>query len=182
MGPACFVDNETTGLDRDLRQVWESALILPDGTEHVWQLPVDLGKADPKSLAMNGFHERRAPASNLTALRTFAAEFARLTYGLHLAGANVYFDEGDLWSILRANGECPMWHYHLIDVEALAAGCLARQRDALGSEAGGFDPRPPWKHTDLVRAMGLNPDDYDRHSALGDARMAKAVYEAVMGP
>ena len=28
---------------------------------------------------------------------------------------------------------------------------------------------------------GVDPDDFDRHTALGDARWAKAIYEAVMG-
>lgn len=188
----CFVDNETTSLDRDQRQVWECALIRAEAggwAEYVWQLPVDLSKADPKSLAMNGFHERRWPRARSTSgqgptlisLPDFASRFAELTRGLTLVAANVGFDEGDLWKILRANGECPMWHYRSIEVESLAAGYLVGQRPRLGDEAGGFDPRPPWKHTDLIRALGINPDDFARHSALGDARLVKAVYERVMG-
>lgn len=194
----CFVDNETTGLDRDHREVWECALIRPEAggwAEYVWQLPVDLSKADPKSLEMNGFHERRRPLHESTRVndeRTvqgrayqtplphFARRFAELTRGLTLVAANVGFDEGDLWKILRANGECPMWHYHVIDVEALAAGWLASST-GLGGRVAPDAYRPPYKHTDLVRALGIDPDSFERHTALGDARMAKATYEAVMG-
>lgn len=40
---------------------------------------------------------------------------------------------------------------------------------------------PPWNSNDMSRAVGVEPDDFDRHTALGDARWAKAIYEAVMG-
>lgn len=189
-----FIDTETTALDRDIRQVWEVALIIGD-VEHEWRLPVDLSRADPMSLSMNGFHGRyndwdTPPEERVWKLHEFAMEFARLTRGLHLVGACVNFDEVSLWDLLRDNGECPMWHYHIIDVEALAAGWLAAiRRDA--AEVGPTPAAehwtnkqvaaPPWRSTDLSRAVGVNPDDFDLHSALGDARWAKAVYEAVMG-
>jgi hypothetical protein len=58
------------------------------------------------------------------------------------------------------------WHYHLIDVEALIAGRLAIA--------------PPWKSDDLSRAIGVEPpSDQDRHTAIGDARWVKQMYEAV---
>ncbi len=207
MSGVCFVDIETTGLDPDYHEVWEVALITPvvgatpaeDGwNEQIWQLPVDLSKADPMALNVGRFHDRRLPADSLVPLATFASEFVRDTRGLHLAGAVVSFDAERLWQLLRNNGECPMWHYHLVDVEALAAGFIAGSRAALATSvqhtseafwAGsltwaaveGPDPWPPWKSNDLSRAVGVNPDDFDRHTALGDARWAKAIYEAVMG-
>jgi hypothetical protein len=88
-----------------------------------------------------------------------------------------------------------MWHYHVIDVEALAAGYLAAIRQD-AAELGYHDrpdtpqyehegnleiARLPWKSDSLSRAVGVEPDDFDRHTALGDARWAKAIYEAVMG-
>jgi hypothetical protein len=221
----CFVDIETTGLDPDDHEVWEVGLITPvvgataaeDGwNEQIWQLPVDLSKADPMALNIGRFHDRRLPADSLVPLATFASEFVRDTRGLHLAGAVVSFDAERLWQLLRNNGECPMWHYHIIDVEALAAGWLAGRRHASDyaakvSESGdctyvaintedgpssrcrihpwtdhefSSDPTgalPPWKSADLSRAVGVNPEDFEKHTALGDARWAKAIYEAVMG-
>ncbi len=202
MSAVCFVDCETTGLDPDQHEIWEVGLIVPvvgasaddDGwTEHVWQLPVDLGKADPIALNIGRFHDRRTTETMLPMWR-FAEEFVCLTRGLHLVGACVSFDADRLWRLIRKAGECPMWHYHLIDVEALAAGWLAGIRsDAAGLPSG--EPsdaqmehrvnmdlaRPPWNSGDLSRAVGVDPDQFDRHTALGDARWAKAIYEAVMG-
>ncbi len=206
MSGVCFVDTETTGLDPDRHEIWEVGLILPDGKEHEWQLPVDLARADPIALNIGRFHERRRKSWNSVAVgrpavefqanpARFAFDFARLTRGLHLAGAVVSFDAERLWRLLRANGECPMWHYHLIDVEALAAGYVSAQSEGEGADGtrgtirverpdgtiNNIDGRPPWKSDDLSRAVGVDPDDFDRHTALGDARWAKAIYVAVMG-
>ena len=197
--PVAFVDCETTGLDPDRHEIWEVGLILPDGSEHEWQLPVDLSRADPMALKIGGFHERRGVYSDrregtpMSSHLFFAHEFVKLTNGLHLAGAVVSFDADRLWRLLRASGECPMWNYHLIDVEALAAGWLLGVRhdaadmageasDAMTEHAANVvTARPPWNSTELSLAVGVNPDQFDRHTALGDARWAAAIYEAVMG-
>jgi len=211
----CFVDTETTGLDPELHEIWEVALITPDDYRHVWQLPVDLGRADPMALKINGYRSRRAVEEGLTDHWTFASAFARLTDGLHLAGAVISFDEERLRKLLRANGQCPMWHYHLIDVEALAAGWLAGRRVAwnaadlrtktaacrfgmMNTEDGPSNyclehpwtnhelnesptgAKPPWKSEALSRAVGVDPRDFDRHTALGDALWARAIYSAVI--
>jgi hypothetical protein len=166
-----FVDTETTGLDPDRHEVWEVGLII-DGNEKLWHLPVDLGRADAIALRIGRFHDRYANEPNLmdkpfTRLTEFAEEFADLTRGRHLVGAVVSFDEERLRKLLRANGACPEWHYHLVDVEALVAGRLALA--------------PPWDSEDLSVLAGVTPSEFDRHTALGDARWAKAIYENVMG-
>ncbi len=206
MTGVCFVDTETTGLDPDRHEIWEVGIILPDGGEWDWQLPVDLGRADPMALNIGRFHQRRwqsacrtdeqgSAKDNRTELVDFASEFVNMTNGRHLAGAVVSFDAERLWKLLRANGQCPMWHYHLIDVETLAAGYIAAQSEGQGADGtkgtirverpdgtvNNIDGRPPWKSDDLSRAVGVNPDDFDRHTALGDARWAKAIYRAVVG-
>lgn len=43
-------------------------------------------------------------------------------------------------------------------------------------------PGPPWRSEDVSRALGINPDDYARHTALGDVRWAMAIYDAVINP
>ncbi|HEX7277874.1 MAG TPA: hypothetical protein VF244_10910 [Acidimicrobiales bacterium] len=200
--PVCFVDTETTGLDPDRHEIWEVALILPDGAEHVWQLPVDLARADPIALNIGRFHERRAKGwrtwnvhqddeSNITDPSWFAQEFVRLTRGLHMVGAVIDFDADRLWRLLRANGECPMWHYHKVEIEAMVVGyarglCkgIATAGDITkypGAVAAKKVAAPPWKSDELSRAIGVNPDDFDRHTALGDAQWARAMYQKVMG-
>ena len=179
-----FVDTETTGLDPDRHEIWEVACIYrgtvftsrdtesEEWIEKVWRLPVDLGRADPVALRLTGFHERTGFMSqpSPTKPNDFAADFAKITRGKHLAGAVVSFDEERLRKLLRANGACPEWHYHLIDVEALAVGSLA---------AAGKPPPLPWDSEDLSRNLGIEPDAH-RHEALADARWAKRLYEAVM--
>lgn len=164
--PVVFVDTETTGLDPDRHEIWDVALILPFGTEHEWRLPVDLGRADAFALNIGHYWERTDDGPPLTLLPVFAAQFAALTRGCHLAGAVISFDEERLRKLLRANGSCPEWHYHLVDVEALAAG-------KLGVE-------PPWDSETLSAKVGVSPAPFERHTAIGDARWAKAIYEAVM--
>ena len=221
-----FVDVESTGLDPDRHEIWEVGLIVRDegvpddagavreDAEYVWQLPVNLGRADAVALNIGRFHERRWPderADRETDTRwvgpyawegleraqeervvpdcwvgRWCRRFAELTWGAHLVGAVPSFDEERLRRLLRANGACPGWHYHLIDVEALAVGWLCgggpRRRTPEGAFTGlGDPPALPWDSRALSRAVGVEPDQYDAHTALGDARWAKALFDAIMG-
>lgn len=192
--PLAFIDTETTGLDPDRHQIWEVALITPDGSEHVWQFPIDEMTSDPFALnigrywdrcwsddndvkTLDAIYEAHNPKSRRQRFPTqgraivpgpaWCRHFRHLTAGLHLAGAVVSFDEERLRRLLHRNGVLHRWHYHLVDVEALAAG-------KLGIE-------PPWRSDDLSAALGVTVSDEDRHTALGDARWARAIYVAVMG-
>lgn len=213
MSGVAFVDTETTGLDPDRHPIWEVALITPDGGEHVWQFPVVEIEADPFALDIGRWWDRRwgtdVDVTELDAIYEAHTEktrrkyfpdegraiksgekwcqyFRTLTTGSHLCGAVVSFDEERLRRLLRSRGVLPRWHYHLIDVEALAVGWLAAGRDPLEpmteeTHVPELDKcAPPWKSGDLSRAVGVDPDKFDRHTALGDARWAKAMYEAVM--
>jgi hypothetical protein len=183
-----WLDTETTGLDTDRHEIWELAIILDalPGQEWEFHLPVDLSRADPTGLRICRFYERRyaiaphIPVANLCRWRNAAetewvistpaecAEIvARLLDGEHMVGAVPSFDAAFLTRWLRANGHAPTWHYHLADVENLAAGKLGVQ--------------PPWDSDDLTRRLGLEVDEAGRHTAIGDARWAKLMYEAVFG-
>jgi DNA polymerase III epsilon subunit-like protein len=178
-------------------------------TEHLWQLWPDLETADPNSLRISRFYERnllahltvrkdavRIPIDgselDIAADGCWASEVANnvalLLDGAHVVGAVPDFDHRFLRRWLVEEGQCWTAHYHLIDVEALAVGwlygkaaMLAKERpnvDWTGDHAGGlFDL--PWKSTDLYRALGLDPDKYEAHTALGDARLVRDVYDAV---
>lgn len=185
MSALAFVDTETTGLDPDLHEIWEVGLILRDSafgeSEYHWRLPVDLGRADPMALKISGYFER-ADSLRLTNPEDFARQFEERTRGAHLVGAVISFDEERLRRLLRRHGCCPMWHYHLIDVEALAVGYLY---GSLGEVDGDRQfPRPslPWRSDDLSRECGVEPPgDDQRHTALGDARWARDLYDSVTG-
>jgi DNA polymerase III epsilon subunit-like protein len=172
--PVVFLDLETTGLDASRHELYEVGLIEADGTEHVWWVKPNLETADPTALRIGRYYERRP--SKHTPAEKVAQEFAKLTAGRHLVGAVPSFDAGFLDPFLRRHGQAPSWHYHLVDVEALAAGFLAG-----GPEGQREIARPPWDSSKLTAALGIVTADEDKHTALGDARWAKAIYEVVMG-
>ncbi|TKG67033.1 hypothetical protein [Prauserella endophytica] len=213
----CFIDTETTGVHPD-RQVWEIAMIRdePGYGEASFFVDVDLSNADPFGLKVGGFYERHPQGRFLSArthvderfpdpfdpiarakyqTRDEAAEtVARWTHGCHLVGAVPDFDARTLDPLLRKHGLIPAWHYHLIDIEAMAAGWLLRAANALYDRSEGADDivqraqdmrdtaLAPWKSDDLARACGVEPpSEEERHTALGDARWVKRWYEAITG-
>ncbi|HET8643239.1 MAG TPA: hypothetical protein VFM37_14980 [Pseudonocardiaceae bacterium] len=190
MTPIVFIDTETTSLRPD-RRAWEIALIhRGDHGEraHHWFIEIvdlDLGEADLFSLNIGGFYQRHpqmrvtdVPDQSLSTWTLVASEedvmreVEVITRGAHLVGAVPNFDAEVLAARMRYHGIAPSWHYHLIDVEALAVGALAR---------GGTPPALPWKSDELSRALGVEPPgDTDRHTALGDAQWARAIYDSFM--
>lgn len=194
MTPLCFIDTETTGVHPD-RQVWEIAMIRRDdkGERDVsFYVDVDLSDADPFGLSVGRFYDRHPtgrwmsfssgyvpdrPAASTTGnfltRRTAADAVARWTHGAHLVGAVPNFDAETLAPLLREHALIPCWHYHLIDVEALAFGWLAAQDNV--------DLEPPWRSDALSNGVGVAPPTQEeRHTALGDARWAMRLYDAIV--
>lgn len=190
MTKLCFIDTETTGLEPDRHEVYEIGLIVRDPAlsaldlEWRWWLPIDLDHADPNALHVGRFFERRPARSRIWkgALQwtpdtgsvpeeadtwEVAASLMEMTAGAHLVGAVPSFDAAFLAPFLRSRGCCPAWHYHHICVENLIAGKLAIP--------------PPWNSNELSLKVGIDPEEYERHTALGDARWCRALYDAVMG-
>lgn len=164
-----FLDTETTGLHPDDHEVWEVGLVLRDDgreREFRWLLPVDLKRADPVALEIGRFNERYQFDEVQQDLQEWCAEFSDLTAGAHLVGAVISFDEERLRRLLWRHNFEPEWHYHLVDVEGMVAGALGIQ--------------PPWKSDDLAAAVGVTLDESERHTALGDARWAMRIYDAVI--
>jgi hypothetical protein len=198
-----FLDCETTSLRHD-RRAWEVGIIdrRPghSDVEHSWFIELndlDLGNADLRSLEVGRFHDRHPHARLDEEPDPFAAldetsvmmQVEAITRGAHIVGAVVNFDTEVLGNQMRQNGICPSWHYHLCDVENLAAGWLHRHAAVLENRAGAIDEatalrevaRPPWDSHALSRAVGVEPDGFDRHTALGDAKWARAIFDAVTG-
>lgn len=192
MTPLCFIDTETTGV-HPARRVWEIAIIRRDDqgeTEHLIQIrDVDLSVADPFGLKIGGFYERHAQygpppqtreeadaRGDLLTEQQAAWHVERLTRDAHLVGAVPDFDARTLDPMLRRHGLIPPWHYHLIDVEAMAVGYLAGKRGRSSS----LPLAPPWESDRLSRECGVEPPSEDeRHTALGDARWAMRWYDVM---
>jgi hypothetical protein len=106
------------------------------------------------------------------------AVFAELAQGRHIVGAIPSFDEERLRrmhvNVLGHPGRFP-WHYHLIDVEALAAGALCSP----GANGMRHALDLPWDSNAISELIGVEPAE-DRHTALGDARWARDIYFAVV--
>lgn len=199
LAPLTFVDVETTGLHADLHQVWEIAVIRrdPDGAqvEYLWQIRPGEAHlevvADPESLRIGRYWERAAVADGAEAVALHPSRLAdpawRLTLPelLHdlqgaldeavVIGSNPGFDLAFLGVLLRENRRSLPWHYRPVDIATLAAGYLV-------GVGRGAEVRVPHSSRQLSRAVGVEPPgDGVAHTALGDARWAMAVYDAVTG-
>lgn len=169
--PPIFVDTETTGLDVDRHHIWEVALIVDDREYQEFVGVPDLSTADPTALDMGRYWDRHPDPYGADPCRETAIWLSEVTAGRQLCGLSPYFDERFLAKWLHMHGLPVRWDYRLIDVRPLAAGYLA----------GMGTPIPlPWNTTMVLDELGVpEPPPPVRHTALADARMAKAVYEAV---
>lgn len=167
--PLVFLDTETTGLDPDKHEVWEVGLIVRDeggDKEYHWFAQVDLKAAEPIALNVGGFFDRY-DASTAIHPSQLAEELGHIIPArAHLVGNVVSFDEERLRRLLQREGVKPPWHYHLVDVESMIAGKLGLA--------------PPWESDDLSAAIGVAVTEDDRHTALGDARWAMHLYDAMV--
>jgi len=174
--PIAFVDTETLGLDPDKHAIWEVGLILywaetGKSQEWLWQILLtdqEVAAGDPVGMEIGRFAERYDPQATISP-DGFCAVFTELTKGLHLAGNVVSFDEERLRRLCLRHGVRPGWHYHLIDVENIAVGFLAGRGETVDL---------PWKSDALSARLGVDPDEFDRHTALADAEWARRVYVA----
>lgn len=175
-----FLDTETTGLDIRHHRIWDLAYIVrePDGSEREVQYflkDMNLAEADPFALNIGKFYERfpnpdHAADPWAISGTTHPGDAAMSVFmdfkDVIIVGAVPWFDAEFLKHMLWRAGLLPTWHYHLVDVETLAAG-----------HAGLV---PPWDFDYILEFYGLEYDEAERHTALGDARMAMRLYDAVM--
>lgn len=176
-----FLDTETLGLPR-VAPIWEFAAIRvdDDGTEvarehfQILHNPNLCGTHWPSTLPDEFFEDyvdRYDPSTALepgeAARRIAAIVDGRAT----IAGSNPGFDMERITDLLDEYGLEPGWHYHPLDVPTIVVGWL--------SARGELMPRP-WKSDALSAAAGIDPNEFDRHTALGDVLWARALHGAVV--
>lgn len=203
--PIAFIDTETTGLDPDQHEIWEIAVIMrhPGGGD--WESHYQLRKAelhlihsaDPKALEIGRYYERLIVSDDCgyaqidgtgkpcaMSYKTLVHDLTRLLDGAVLVGSNPAFDAAFLRNFLDA----APWHYRTVDIATLAVGHLYGQAYTLtkqNCDAEYYDRADRlladgWRSYELSRLMGIEPPSKaDAHTALGDARWARDVYDAI---
>jgi DNA polymerase III epsilon subunit-like protein len=177
-----IIDTETTGLDLIRDDIWEFAAIRrrPNGEEFKLHLFIDHNYDKIKTLPedfQDAYRERYDENESVNRHEAAIALSRFLSGGRpHLVGMNPAFDAYRLELFMKNQldwGYQPGWHYHLIDLENVMIG-YARALHLKGSE------RPfPWKSDELSRMIGVDPDQFGRHTAVGDVEWAKAVYDKI---
>jgi hypothetical protein len=202
--PLAFLDTETITLEPGPDVIWEIGLILRDDRhndeEWRWQIRPNMARAHPRALEVSRFADRFEVPDGESAMQwnpdgkagplgvlDVAASVFELLAGRHVVGAVPNFDTERLSLLLDAlaitDDSADPWHYHLCDVENLAVGYLAaKAAEYPGSAAADFSPLPPWDSDALTKALGLDPvPAEERHTALGDCRWVRDIWDAVMG-
>lgn len=215
-----FIDCETNGLDPEIHQAWEIALVVRMTDEE--RSTVDLDKlnlfgqagwsgygeltfvaqfplfepqnSDPIALGICKFYDRsqfaypvdREQADWFKMLGAVEVIHRLLADATHLVGNVPSFDANMVGKLFRKFGLTPMWHYHLIDVEALAVGFIAHELLFTQDEAAQTKLRdlitPPYKSRDLSEFIGVKPPDKaHEHEALPDAFWARDIFDVVYG-
>lgn len=99
--------------------------------------------------------------------RTEAAELVATIVegGATVSGSNPAFDMERLGDLLGACGVTPGWYYHPKDIPNVVEGFLL---------ARGELPASPLKSDALSLALGVDPADFARHTAMGDVEWCLA--------
>ncbi len=179
----------------------------PYDTEFLYQIRPDLKAADAMALRIGGYYERcrvadRPVGSGIVLAgpklakgkaqprqaHLIAGDLARLLDGALIVGANPWFDVGHVDAFLREHNHALAADYHMRDIASVVAGYLAGERVATRNAkfVGAYpaDTAEPelltaTKLTDVAVAMGFNPAAYKTHTAMGDARLVRDVWNAV---
>jgi hypothetical protein len=164
----------------------------------VWQIRPNLATADPEALKIGRYLERFAVPPHAEAAWTgyedgpilpmgraeVTGALLNVLGGAVLVGSNPGFDDRFLRKLLGPGSA--QWHYRPVDIATLAAGrklgMTEMVRRAGGKNLASDEVPFPFSSRALSRWTGVEPPGDDvAHTALGDARWARDVFDAVTG-
>lgn len=99
-----------------------------------------------------------------------AAMIHMVTRNTIVVGCNPGFDLERIEKLLRRNNIEPGYHYHPNDIASMVLGFLAGR---------GQFPDQPWKSDKLASLVGVDSDQFPRHTAEGDVRWTRAQWDAM---
>jgi oligoribonuclease (3'-5' exoribonuclease) len=166
---------ETTGLSATEDDIWEIAYLQIDlDTNEILesfseQVLHNRALVDRLPDSLRELHDRRYDTT-IALLRNEAANHLAsiLRFSPHIIGMNPAFDMMRIELFLRRfipNYE-PTWHHHLIDLEVMMFTSLPLEERKI-----------PWQSDDLSRQIGIDPDAYLRHTAMGDVQWSFDVWK-----
>lgn len=176
-----FLDCETLGLD-PAAPIWEFAAVRREvdgdfvcNTKAELLIEHDPGRwlDDPEypQWLIDDYEKRFDAERAVPEARAAEIIASYVDDGAVVLASNPGFDMERIALLLQRNGFEPGWHYHPIDVPTLVQGYLAALHRL---------PERPWKSDTLSAAVGVDPADYARHTALGDVLWTVAQYDVVM--
>ena len=186
-----ILDTETLGLD-PAAPIWEFAAVrqFADGVDESIEFFIrhdpahwldELAKQPNGQQFVDDYTERHIVDDALDE-QSAAAMIHIVTRDAVIVGCNPSFDLERIANLLRRNGLEPAWHYRPVCVTTFAAGVLHVCADALGVPKPAADTvlTLPWSSEAISRAIGVNPDDFTRHTAMGDVLWTVAQWDAIM--
>lgn len=189
----CFLDTETTGLQPHHHEVWEIAVIsraLPgdgDDVELMWHVRPDLTKADPTALRIGRFYERTAPLDAWTPARPVPAGTARtppLTRSPVSSTARTSSRPTRRSTWRSCSASCTATARPRPGTTTSSTSGPSRSATSTARGAFGAGPAPmPWSTERLAELVGVPAQAAgSKHTALGDARWVRNLYDEVTRP
>lgn len=199
-----FIDTETTGLHPELDEPWEIAWIVRDlarerDTEGSILVEHNTERAALLPPAFKADYEARwkpqnaVPRSHAAHILQGVFDHAGVGPRPCVVGLVPSFDTVRLERMMRSADVTAPWHYQIKCLESMALGWITSRLLYDGSmewseratlqalvwdlTTDGKSPRSDA----LARALGVEPDDFDRHQGLGDCRMGVAMWDAMFG-
>jgi DNA polymerase III epsilon subunit-like protein len=181
-----FLDCETLGLEREA-PIWEFAAIRLRGREIVdirdffVRHARRYGTASlPESFAAD--YRARYRTEEARSETSAALGIQAITDGAIIAGSNPSFDMDRLEILLRSEGLTPGWHHHPLDIPSMVVGQVARSVAIAADDlVGDLKVALPWNSNQLSRRLGVDPDNFARHTAMGDVQWCLAQWRAMNG-